>query len=145
MINDVDDLSDKTLCSYDKALHPNRKCIDRRCSKTSEWYSLLLSEHGEETVEYDEWSIVKESKLFKVKVQEKPQQKQVKSLLLVTKKIVLHTLIDQLRSAVKLFSGHLFRAKWQNNQYKISKEKMPGKSAVLVADFAENFACSMAE
>ena len=32
MINDVDDLSDKTLCSYDKPLHPNKKCIDRRCS-----------------------------------------------------------------------------------------------------------------
>ena len=42
-----------------------------------------------------------------------------------------------------MFAGHLFRATWQQDQFWLSKENMPPRSAVLVADFAENYACAM--
>lgn len=148
VLADIDDLSDKTLCTYDKNTYPKKACVERNCSRcstssVSHWYRPLFGQLKDEVVEFHEWSNEKHKKLIKVKGKEKPEEKVLSSLRLVTRKAPFKELVGLLESAMKLLSGHLFRAKWQAQQYRLSKEIMPGKSAVLVADFAENFACSM--
>ena len=50
-----------------------------------------------------------------------------------------------LTSDMTLLAGHLFRAAWQQDQFRLSNLNMSPKSAVLVTDFVENYDGSMAD
>ena len=71
--------------------------------------------------------------------------RKIKALRLVTSNISCKYLIINLTTDMTLIAGHLFRAAWQQDQFRLTKLNMLQKSAVLVADFAKNYACSMAD
>lgn len=39
------------------------------------------------------------------------------------------------------FSGHVFRSKWQADQLKCIKSKLPQNEAICIHDFSENYSC----
>ena len=138
-----EDLSQKTLCLVEDRGYPSKACVDRLCENCGEkdlekWYAPLMNNNP---VRVHQWKVVEELKFVKVKGEKNPQLKKVKALKLVTETMPCSELVTKLVSDMKLFSGHLFRARWQADQFRKSKEKMPGKSAVLVADYAENYTC----
>ena len=147
-IKSIHDLSKATMCPYKEPGFPAKACADRTCpgcgpDNLKMLYAPLVQKDGDVEVECNQWKVTKEMKLIKTKGQKKPVQKEVKSLKLVSSKYSHRELLTKLVTDMKLFSAHLFRAAWQQEQFKLSKENMPPKSAVLVVDFAENYACAM--
>lgn len=144
-IDNIHDLSKKTLCPYDEPQFPEKRCVDRECSSCStaeltKWYSPILDTDGDHMITYDQWKVVEEIKPVKMKGKKEPVQKKMKKLRLVTNTASCRDLVSKLVEDVKPFSAHLFRARWQADQFRQCKMNMPPKSAVLVADFAENYA-----
>jgi len=141
-ITTVKNISDQILCEYTD--QPKKECIDRCCdkcgtSKIREWYKPLTSE---ETISncnsrYDSWEYTKEKRMCK------SGEKMISVMGRVTKACTLGTLVNQVVLDLQSLSGHLFRAAWQQSQFANFKTNIPPRTAVVVMDFAENYACSM--
>lgn len=148
-IESLNDLSNKTVCQYEEPGFPERECVERTCKSCgtdalATWYAPMIAVDGDRQVQYDQWKTVEEVKPIKTKGEKAPVMRKIKALRLVTSKTSCKELLAGLIVDMKLFSGHLFRAAWQQEQFRLSKLNMPPRSAVLVADFAENYACAMA-
>lgn len=144
-IDDIHMLSKKTLCPYNDPDCPDKRCVDRACpnceaAQLVNSYSPILAAEGDSEITYDQWKVIEEIKPMKVKGQKETVKKKFKALRLVTSSISCRELVANLVKDAGPFSAHLFRARWQADQFRRSKLNMPPKSAVLVAD---NYACSM--
>lgn len=137
-INGKNGASDDTLCSYDTNF-PARKCLDRKCENCGTHLiatkcAPLIEKIGKQhQTTYDEWQQVKHEY----------QGKTISRTQLITNQCTLEKLVEELVCELTDFSGHLFRALWQQNQFSFIKENMPPKSCVVVIDFAENYTCSL--
>ncbi len=135
-------MSDLTLCGYTD--QPKKECIDRCCSKCGtfnvrEWYKPLTSA---ETVanfkgRYDSWEYKKEKRMCK------SGEKVINVMGRQTNACTLTALVNLVVYDLESLGSHLFRAAWQQRQFAGFKTNIPPQSAVVVMDFAENYACSM--
>lgn len=153
----IRELSDKTLCPYHDGEFPAKSCTDRTCQNCGthcllDWYAPLTDQEGETEVTYDAWRLVQEERLVKKAGHSEPIKVTRKHLRLVTSICTVRELVNQVRGSTpgnKVLGGldqvssHLFRARWQQDQFRQAKQNMPPKCAVLVTDFAENYSCGI--
>ena len=111
----------------------NHPCTHCGTDAISSWYEPRLD--TERQVDHDQWKSVEEVKPIKTKGKKEPVMRKIKALRLVTSNILCKDLHMNLTTDMTLIAGHLFRAAWQQDQFRLSKLNMPPKSAVLVADF----------
>jgi hypothetical protein len=121
----------------------HRKCESCGTTKLDAFFAPLVAAEEQAKVVYSQWKVLEVEKLIKKRGSVEPVRKKVKALRLVTITCTRRELVADLVAATSQFSAHLFRAAWQQEQFKLSKLNMPPKSAIIVADFAENYACSM--
>ena len=102
--------------------------------KLSDHFVELTANHEDHQIKNSLWERVKK------KIPGKPP-KLFTVTELVTRETLLKLLISLLKTSLVNFSGHLFRAKWQQSYLKRRKHQMPLQSAVLLIDYAENYNC----
>jgi len=135
-------LSDQTLCNYTD--QPEKRCIDRCCSdcgtsRMKDRYNPLITDEeiGSKEVRYDGWEYRKEKRMSK------SGEKVISAMSLITHVCTVRELVNLLIQNMESLSSHLFRSVWQQTQFAKYKSNIPPRGAVVVMDFAENYACSM--
>lgn len=127
-------VSDATLCKYEE--FPDAKCIERKCDncgteKLLDLYRDLLEKAQGEIVNYSHWEYIT--------VEKDDQMKRVISC--VSKEVPLPEFIDLLKEESSNYPAHIFRANWQHRQMALCMETLQNNEAMMVMDFAENYAC----
>lgn len=137
------DLADLNLCAYNE--HPNPTCLDGSCescaNKVKSHYQPLVEKAAHQAMEYNKWQTVHTEKTVRDgKGGKKP--KICASTDLVTHTTTVNDIVEMTVNEVNSLCNHLFRARWQQSQFSDAKDVMPPRSAVMVIDFAQNYACS---
>ena len=137
------DLADLNLCAYIK--HPNHACFDGSCESCADTvkshYQPLVDEAPDQPMKYNKWQTVRAEKMIRDgKGGKKP--KICTSTDLVTHTTTVNEFVETAVKEVDSLCNHLFRARWQQSQFTDAKDVMPPRSAVMVIDFAQNYACS---
>ena len=122
----------QTLC---KQLESAKVCMDRTCPECGvhnirEYLPALK----DEKIKYKEWKRV-----------EKKVQSKKESIVKVMDLVICEDTFDELVTKLEEltgFSSHLFRARWQQHQLKMSKQNLKPHSAVVIMDYAENYTCT---
>lgn len=140
------DLSDLFYCPYDHTSQPKPKCVSGLCEKCGvkkvrAHYALIKEKAGNEELNYNSWKIVREEKSVR-DGQGGKKKKIVSSTKLVTTKTTVSSLVDIIVDTTEKLAPHIFRAKWQLKEFATAKQHMAPKSAIMVIDFAQNYACS---
>lgn len=140
-IADEQVLSELTLCTPESGKLASKACIDRQCpdcgvKKIRQHLQPVLTNDGATKVKYQEWQRVEK------KVKTKKKECITNVMELVTLEESFEELICKIEDELVKFSSHLFRAKWQQHQLKMTKAKLKPHSAVVIMDYAENYVCS---
>ena len=133
VINDIAKVAGMVLCS-----NVSEQCLEnscKNCTNLTAHYQPLIDQHGNGTVSYREW-------VYKPYTSQKTG-KVSKVLHFQTKESKIIDLVQIFSKDSSKLGSHLFRAKWQQEQFSLSHDVMPPKSAVMVMDFSENYSCSL--
>ena len=132
-------LSDITICPYEQI--PNRECVDRKCRDCgTEAISVMFkplteASNPSEQVKFHQWEISKESYVGK------DGNKKISSRWVqVEKKSNVPDLVENVAETMEKFTGHLFRASYQQMMENMLIEELPMDQAMVVMDFSENIA-----
>lgn len=145
-ISHVHDISNISLCQYD-GMFPSPGCVNRKCKNcgphlVKEHFLPLVEVRGDDEIAYDTWETVRELREVRDGKGGKIE-KVCTRIARVTKNTSVSNVVNLLLMNVDKLSGHLFRAKWQQRQMQILKDHLPAKSALVIIDFAQNYACSL--
>ena len=134
----VKQLSDLSVCSYDGKF-PERKCVDRNCNNCGiesiiNWYEPLLTASGpDQIVKYHQWETTTEHYKDKKGIQKKSTR-----WIQAEKKLPVEDVVKEISEGMKTFTGHMFRANYQQKVQNSIIEDMPHDQCVVVMDFSEN-------
>ena len=111
-------------------------------------YKPLLDLLGDSDTKYDMWDtiIVPKRRTTEANMTNTDKETATTSRVLsrVSRQSTVSGLICDLQNKVSIkLSGHLFRAKLQQKQFKLARETMKPRSAVLVMDFSKNYTCAL--
>ena len=137
------ELCNMTMCTA-KGRFPSKACIESRClecgdDQIGDRLKDVLGDDVKalEVVPYKEWRTVEKTTKSK-----KGITRTIKVVDCVQAEGSLQEVVKKIKGKVKVVKAHLFRAKWQQEQLKQCKEKIQGRTAVLIMDFAENYTCT---
>lgn len=137
-------LADLSVCAYTG--FPNHACLDTSCNVCTDGmrlhYNALTNLATHQPIKYNRWQTVHEEKMVRDGTKGGKKSKMITSTDLVTHNTTVEDLVEITVAEVNSLSNHIFRARWQQSQFKDAKECMPPNSAVMVIDFAQNYACS---
>ena len=144
-VSSTKDLCELSLCKTDSKF-PKSNCIQRRCAKCgpkllNSYYKELLQKCEEDTVTFSQWNRRKVT--VNKTINGKKTTKITSKLLREEYESPLSGVIRKILQQTETMAGHIFRAEWQQDQFRSIKEKIPPETALLVIDFAENYICPL--
>jgi len=129
------ELTNFTLCPKEGQDFHNLKCVQRKCENCGV-ITIQLSEQETATEDSPD---VDWMRYEYVSVQTKNGTR--KKLSLVKKRTQPGIMFRYFIEILSKFSGHVFRSKWQADQLKCIKSKLPQNEAICIHDFSENCSC----
>ena len=134
----LSDMVGDTLCSKEDEKYHNKACLSRSCENCGVDQLELLNEELDNTPDARK---VKWQKFEYVKMKLADGQEKRK-LQLVVKETAPGELFQFLKSLLKGFPLHQFRASWQHEQLGRLLDNLPQDHVCCIHDYSENFSCS---
>ena len=126
-------IADMSLCDY-QGTYANFNCLDRKCDtcsprKVSEF--LAISD-TEDIIQWYSWEQIQ------VTIEDNTS-KRVTSC--VPKETSVGSFLKELENDLQKYPGHIFRAKWQQNQVQTCIDNLNDNAVIMLMDFSENYRC----
>ena len=136
----LNDMVNKTMCPKAESNSYHRKeCVNRECDRCGVNKLELLNE--EKDVSHNA-PLVTWQKFEYVPLDQTQDGQEKKKLQLVKKKTTPGVMFDNLKSLLRDFSSHQFRASWQSKQMKDLIEHLPPEHVCCIYDYSENYSCT---
>ena len=136
----LNDMVNKTMCPKAESNSYHRKeCVHRECDRCGVNNRELLNE--EKDVSHNA-PLVTWQKFEYVPLGQTQDGQEKKKLQLVKKKTTPGVMFDNLKSLLRDFSSHQFRASWQSKQMKDLIEHLPPEHVCCIHDYSENYSCT---
>lgn len=138
----------KTLCPHEEQPFAQADCISRTCKQCGPEMIMAfyadaygLEAIRDEKIVWTKWCNVSRSKLNKrTGLEEIKKYNEV-----IKQETTFEELIVQTVEALKSFSGHTFRTRWQWNQLHSLRDNLPEDHVIMIMDFAENIKVEFSE
>ena len=137
LYENITTMCNDTLCSPDDDGNFNKSCLERECNKCGIPENMF---HPSELATDESQPTVKWEKFEYRDVDYKGRT--IRKLLLTKKETKPGAMFEHLRSLLKTFPAHNFRARWQHDQFAALLENLPHDHCITVHDFSENYKCS---
>jgi hypothetical protein len=133
----ITDLVEDTLCPKTSSAFNKLDCLERNCRVCGVNNFKLLPEESDVS---DSASDVNWERYEYVDIKGKGDTKKRK-LCIVKHSTKAGEMFKYMRETLESFSGHQFRASWQQQQLRELKDTLPNKHCICVHDFSENYKC----
>ena len=137
----LSDLVNETLCSKSEGQdYHDMNCLQRNCEKCGIAALKVLDEEEDTSISAP---LVKWRKFEYVVIGTNSNNSEKRKLMLVDKLTPPGELFSCLKTLVKTYASHQFRANWQNEQLHTLVASLPMGQVVAVHDYSENYTCTM--